>query len=295
MSLLDFDIWPESKAEVSENLGVRVDLLEGPAVPMARLLAEEVSDRLTKARVPATVDPTRPSRYVLKGRTEINLLGTTNDDYLYIKWELQDNVGQIIGTHTQGIKATRTQWEFGDPRIIRSVGNGVVKPLLAMLPNAPRQKVAPRRSPLTTAMVIKPVTGAPGDGNASLSSAIEAALRAVDIFITKDPRQAAYALQGHVEVGLPVQGKEPIRIIWTVSTAAGALLGRATQENKVPSGSLNATWGHVANLVAAAAVDGIEQVLDGSRGGRATVKDLYTPPPPPSDLPQIPGRALPPQ
>jgi hypothetical protein len=137
---LDFGVWPTSKVEVSENLGVRVDLLEGPAVPMARLLAEEVSDRLTKARVPATVDPTRPSRYVLKGRTKINLLRTTNDDYLHIKWELQDNVGQIISTHTQGIKATRTQWEFGDPRIIRSVGNGVVKPLLAMLSNSPRQK-----------------------------------------------------------------------------------------------------------------------------------------------------------
>jgi hypothetical protein len=58
---------------------------------------------------------------------------------------------------------------------------------------------------------------------------------------------------------------------------------------------LSERWGHVANLAAAAAVDGIEQVLDGSRGGRATVKDLYTLPPPPSDLPQNPGRALPPQ
>ncbi|MBT8003398.1 MAG: hypothetical protein HN578_10825 [Rhodospirillales bacterium] len=294
-SIAGFEIWPKSKAEVNQNLGVRVELLEGPAVPMARLLAEEVSDRLEKSRVPATIDPTRPSRYILKGRTELNLLGKSDEDYIYIKWELQDNVGQVLGSHTQGVKATRTQWEFGDPRIIRSVGNGALGPILAMLPNAPKKKPTPARAPITTAMVVKPVIGAPGDGNVALTNAIEAALRAVDIFITKDPRQAAYALQGHVDVGLPVQGKEPVKIIWTVSTASGALLGRATQENFVPSRSLNAAWGHVANLVAAAAVDGIEQVLDGSRGGRVTSQEIYTPPPPPADLPQIPGRALPPE
>ncbi|MBT4702620.1 MAG: hypothetical protein HOB79_16240, partial [Rhodospirillaceae bacterium] len=61
-SIAGFEIWPKSKAEVNQNLGVRVELLEGPAVPMARLLAEEVSDRLEKSRVPATIDPTRPSR-----------------------------------------------------------------------------------------------------------------------------------------------------------------------------------------------------------------------------------------
>ena len=92
-------------------------------------------------------------------------------------------------------------------------------------------------------------------------------------------------MQGHVDIGLPVQGKEPMKIIWTVSTASGGLLGRATQENFVSSRSLNAAWGHVANLVAATAVDGIEQVLDGARGGRVTGKDAYTPPPPPANLP----------
>jgi hypothetical protein len=157
---------------------VRVELLEGPAVPMARLLAEEVLDRLENSRVPATIDSTRPSRYILKGRTELNLLGQNNDDYIYIKWELQDNVGQVLGSHTQGIKATWTQWKFGDPRIIRSVGNGAVGPISAMLPEVPKKKSAPQRSPITTAMVIKLVTGAPGDGNVALTSAIEAALRA---------------------------------------------------------------------------------------------------------------------
>lgn len=38
-SLAGFDIWLKSKAEVNQNLGVRIELLEGPAVPMARLLA----------------------------------------------------------------------------------------------------------------------------------------------------------------------------------------------------------------------------------------------------------------
>lgn len=266
-SLHDFDFWPESKPEVSKNLGVRVSLLEGPAVPMAQLIAEEVSDQLLKARIPATIDPISPSRYTLKGRTEVNLMRPSSDDYLYIKWELHDNVGQVVGTHTQGVKATRIQWEFGDPRIIRSVGKGIIKPLLAMLPNTPRQKSASQGSPTTTAILVKPVTGAPGDGNPALLSAIEAALRAVDIFITKDPRQAGYVLQGYVKVGLSVGGKEPVKIIWVVSSAAGVLLGRAIQENQVPSGSLNSTWGHVANLVAAAAVDGIEQVLDSARGG----------------------------
>lgn len=123
-------------------------------------------------------------------------MGEGSDDYIYIKWELQDNVGQIIGSHTQGIKATRTQWEFGDPSIIRSVGNGAVGPILAMLPEVPKKKSALQRSPITTAMVIKPVTGAPGGGNVALTSAIEAALRAVDIFITKGLTSGGLCVSG---------------------------------------------------------------------------------------------------
>ena len=58
--------WPRSRAQVGGNLGVRIDLLEGTAVPMAKLLASSVAENLEKRDIPATAQTEKRSRYVLK-------------------------------------------------------------------------------------------------------------------------------------------------------------------------------------------------------------------------------------
>lgn len=141
--------------------------------------------------------------------------------------------------------------------------------------------------------LIRPVAGAPGDGNEALTSAIKSVMRQKDLTVTEDPRQAGYEVVGQVTVGPPVNGRQQARIVWKVSTVTGDEVGKAIQENAVIAGSLDGEWGRVAELVSVAAVNGIEGLFDKEgvpkRRGAGEPDFSRTP-----QLRQTPGRAPPP-
>lgn len=163
----------------------------------------------------------------------------------------------------------------------------VAKP--AVNPVPPPKAMAAWTNPV---IIVRHVDGAPGDGNYSLTLAIREALRARDLQVTDDPRQAAFVLQGQVVIGPPTGGRQPAKIVWHVTTHNGGLVGKATQENAIPAGSLDGPWGQVAYLIANAAVDGIQELFGHGPGRRPSVSAVAVPPTPP--LPQVPGRAPPP-
>jgi hypothetical protein len=140
--------------------------------------------------------------------------------------------------------------------------------------------------------LVRIVSGAPGDGNESLTSSIKNALRDKDMTVTEDPRQAAYEIKGRVVVGPPVNGRQQALIVWRVNTMSGDEVGKAEQENTIIAGSLDGEWGRVATIVSDAAVTGIQELFDGkSRRPRPEgVVEFPSAPP----LPQVPGRAPPP-
>jgi len=161
---------------------------------------------------------------------------------------------------------------------------------IAAAPVAPVQG-----SPLSSAWVnpvilIKTVDGAPGDGNQALMLAIKQALRVRDFMVTEDPRQAVFLIDGRVEIAPPANGRQRAKVVWTVSTVSGGQVGRAIQENTIPAGSLNGAWGQVAAMVANAAADGVEELF-----GRPSTRRAQAVIPPTPPLPQVPGRAPPPQ
>lgn len=163
----------------------------------------------------------------------------------------------------------------------------VAKP--AVNPVPPPKAMAAWTNPV---IIVRHVEGAPGDGNQSLTLAIREALRARDLQVTDDPRQAAFVLQGQVVIGPPAGGRQPAKIVWHVTTHNGGLVGKATQENAIPAGSLDGPWGQVAYLIANAAVDGIQELFGHGPGRRPSMSAVAVPPTPP--LPQVPGRAPPP-
>ncbi|MDD9876455.1 MAG: hypothetical protein OXR84_03325, partial [Magnetovibrio sp.] len=141
--------------------------------------------------------------------------------------------------------------------------------------------------------LVRPVRGAPGDGNKALNAALRAALRGKDLTVTDDPRQAGYEVVGAVEVGPPVNGRQRARISWVINTIAGEEVGKAVQENVIAAGSLDGAWGRVAVVVSAAAADGIQQLFDAPRPKFTPVGKVPDFPKVPT-LPRVPGRALPP-
>ncbi len=269
--------------------GVRVDPMDGPSVPMARLLAESVTDGLQALKVPATIAWPSTSRFVLKGRAEANRTDPRVPYIVFIHWALSDRSGRAVSSFTQGVRGTWVQWEYGDPKVIRQVGVGAAKSVAAILGD----EGAPGPGPLKTGLLVRPVQGA---GAESLTRAIREALRAADVSITEDTRQAALVLDGRVAASAPVGGRQTVTIVWTVFTTDGDQVGRATQENTVPDGSLASAA--ETGKVARAAVDGIMAILaeiggaPTARSGRASAGPTFTPSTP--ALPHVSGRAPPP-
>lgn len=140
--------------------------------------------------------------------------------------------------------------------------------------------------------LIKPVKGAPGNGNEALTVALKSALRDRDLTISEDPRQAGFIIQGAVDAGEPINGRQYVRISWLVNTVTGQEVGKAVQENTVVSGSLDGEWGHVAEVVSHAAVRGIKDLF-GEADERLTSREPL-PEFPDVSLPNLPGRAPPP-
>ncbi len=278
-----------SLVALRDTPGIRIDPIEGPSIPMAKLLARAVADALGEENIPASDKPFPGAGYVLKGRI-VESAPDPGDPYLYVlKWRLLTSRGEEIGAYSQKIRGDKWQWEYGDPRIIRSVGLETARPIAALIQDKD-ESLRPAQVPLSSVIVEK-VDGAPGDGNAALTRAIKAALRGEDVLVTDDLRQAGYVLKGRVRVSPPAKGAQAVRIKWEVLTIEGGEVGLATQENAVPEGSLDGNWGGMAMNVARAAVGGIKAIIEGVR----VVKSPKRLGPPPSPrLPRIPGRAPPP-
>ena len=145
--------------------------------------------------------------------------------------------------------------------------------------------------------LIKRVQGAPGDGNESLTAAIKNALRKRDLTVTEDPRQAGFVISGRVSMGSVVNGRQQAKIVWSVDTIGGQEVGKAVQENAVRAGSLNGSWGRVADIVSNAAVVGIQELfgIDEKQSSNAAGRTGKAPEfPNITGLKRVPGRALPP-
>jgi hypothetical protein len=295
----------EALVDIGPAAGIQVDMVDGPPAPMARLLAQSVADSLGTYNIPATTTTSRASRYVLKGRADINDIDPKVPYVVVINWTLLDRGGRTIGRYTQGVPGSRWQWDFGDPRIIWAVGKDAAKPIAAMVQDGP--VVAVSHQPETAAssaaparadgVWIEPVSGAPGDGNTALGRAIKATLQVHQVPLARNRAEAAFVLLGTVAMSPPAGGRQEIKIVWRVADRDGNELGRATQENAVPAGSLDGPWGRIAPIVAEAAVGGIQDVV--ARGRAATLATSTNGQPrlampPRFELPRIKGRAPPP-
>ncbi len=109
--------------------------------------------------------------------------------------------------------------------------------------------------------VVPNVTGAPGDGGATLTNAIQRELTKNGVALSTTPDPQSYKVEGKVAMGQGKDGKQPIQIDWNVIDPSGKKLGTVSQKNEVPQGSLDGAWGKTADAAAAAAAQGIIKLL----------------------------------
>jgi len=116
-----------------------------------------------------------------------------------------------------------------------------------------------RDGPVTA--MVPSVTGAPGDGSASLTAAIQRELTNKGVSVSEKPTTVAYRVEGTVTIGEAKQGKQSIHIEWLVRDPQGKKLGTVSQRNEIPEGSLDGEWGPTATQAAGAAAQGIVKLL----------------------------------
>ncbi|HVH80561.1 MAG TPA: hypothetical protein VM782_14290, partial [Stellaceae bacterium] len=113
-------------------------------------------------------------------------------------------------------------------------------------------------------VAVRKVTGAPGDGNASLASSLTAVLKHQDIeFVDAANGKPDIAVDCDVKLDPAKDGQQHVKIVWHVARATGGgEVGQVAQENDIPRGRLDGAWGDIAFSVAMAAQSGIMQLVD---------------------------------
>jgi hypothetical protein len=119
-------------------------------------------------------------------------------------------------------------------------------------------------APAGSVAAIASVTGAPGDGVTSLTTAIQQELSSKGVGVA-ERASGAYRVEGAVALGPAKDGKQSIHIEWTVRDPSGKKLGTVSQRNEIPEGSLDGAWGKTAEQAAGAAAQGIVRLLPQSK------------------------------
>jgi len=281
---------------------IEVEPLSGTTRPMGELLARAVASSLEREyEIPAALSGLDKSRYILTGHVHMQQIPGSDEADISIGWQLDVRGGEVLANYVQDVEATQLEWDYGAPdipgKVGQQTGEWVARSILGeRFDDAGTDRLLGKRG-----VYVTDVTGAPGDGNSALRRSMIVALGGQGLKIAEGVELAAFTVSSEVSVGIPEDGAQPVRIVWSVRDVTGAIVGRAEQANAVPVGSLDGRWGQTAAFVAAAAVDGIIDIIARNDPSKLRAPNLgapssrsASPPPPTRSLPRTPGRAPPP-
>ncbi len=260
---------------------------------------QNVSDELTKALVVAgeqnglaLVPGNASGSYILRGY----LVATperkgANISYI---WDVSDAKGQrvtrVSGDEAIAARSGSDPWSGVDSLAIGRIASSTTAKLSTAMrggsaapasvptaavtpaPSPPgggvgaTQAAAPAAVPAGPMMtLVAPVSGAPGDGQKSLTAAIKKRLGAGGVKLTSSAGGNVYTVKGTVSLTDAGGGKQSVRIDWTVLNPNGSKRGSVSQQNIVSKGMLDGPWGAIADAAAADAAKGIIKLLPPSR------------------------------
>ncbi|MFZ3235985.1 MAG: hypothetical protein WA417_07850 [Stellaceae bacterium] len=255
---------------------VAVAPLEGGPRATAKKLASAMAEALQKRDIAASDRTMSITSYQLDGRIQA-MPASGGKAAIIVSWDLRDASGKSLGNRAERIEGASDDWQWGRDDAVARLADTSADQIAAMLQNktpaeaatpgeaaAPNKAAAPDKTaaPGEPRLLIGDVKGAPGDGGTALASAVAILLEKQDLAIVSDPHgKADLLLDAVVLVGKPEDGKQHVKIVWRMRRGDGGEIGTVAQENDVPAGLLNGSWGDVAYTVALAAKDGIMQLV----------------------------------
>ncbi|MBT6094347.1 MAG: hypothetical protein HOH04_05660 [Rhodospirillaceae bacterium] len=249
------DAPPDSLTRATGGHGVRVELPSGTTEPMAKLIAEAVIKELAAREIPANIGLQGKLRYALRGTVTPGVDGSP----ARIQWQMTEKQGEPFYSFVYDVSGTQWEWEWGSPKIIQRIGEQTAELVAGAV--EPEDKTLEPVQAAARGVWVKPIRGAPGDGDISLTRAMRFALMGANVAVTSEPAAARHHLQGEVRVGLPKENAQSVVIRWTVNYPDGGIAGSAVQRNVVPAGTFDGRWGESASIIAAAALGGVKDVL----------------------------------
>jgi hypothetical protein len=242
--------------------GVVILPAEGVDEQTGALIADLTAKALQKQGIIASAQTV--GRVGNRASLYLAALGTRQPDgAMRIDWTLVRPDGSVVGEYSRPISsdeelsvATRTLAGWIEPR------SGI--------------EPGPRFRPK---IVIAGVNGASGDGDKLLGRALAISLARAPVDLSptypapgpssdsdgavpglpSDPDQ--HVVRGEVTIDRLENGADHVKVAWVVTDGTGREVGVIDQENQVPAGSLNTSWGAVAQPIADGAADGIVVLL----------------------------------
>ncbi len=115
-------------------------------------------------------------------------------------------------------------------------------------------------------VALRPIEGAPGDGDESLRKAMQYFLGRQSINVVSEYDAPAAIVAGEVFVRAVGTKQQDVRVDWTVYAPDGRRLGTVGQSNRIPAGQLDGKWGDIAYAVAEGAVQGLNELFEQIEG-----------------------------
>lgn len=237
-----------------DSASVTIAPIAGAPRATAEKLAPAMASALQQREIAASDKTASIRSYELAGRIE-EMPPAGGKAALVALWELRDPSGKSVGERAERVEAAAGDWQEGNDDAVARLAAASAEQLAGLLQDdAPIEAEAGGR----TRLLIGGVEGAPGDGAEALANAITTLLKRQDVaIVTGTQAKADLVLDADVDVAKSKAGKQNVKIVWHVRRKDGSEIGTVGQENEVPAGLLDGSWGDVAYMVAVSAQDGI--------------------------------------
>ncbi len=282
---INLPFWGDSQdsellRSITETASVVVEPIDGLSGEFGAALLSDLALAAQENDIPLASGVVAETADRLRGRFEARIVRGAGLDGL-IRWRLETAQGELIGEfETRAPMRTYAEWnqslfDLENLSWREAMAHQTAMALGQVLDARPATAARRTGLPGADSMTLGPpilvplVTGAPGDGERSLTRAVRMLLVQSGVFAV-DPSalpdgfegSSAYTLQGQVQLGAPLpEGGQPIAIAWDLYGPDGRHLGNVAQENLIEPGSLNGPWGEVAVFAAMGAVEGIFALL----------------------------------
>jgi hypothetical protein len=248
--------------------GIVVRNLDGMPEGAAPVLVEALINGLQQLDIPATTADNGVNRrsLLLDGTATATSVDGARLK-VAIDWVMSDRDGHVVARPQTLAEVHAGSWGTVGPEAFAQLGRRAVEAVAAVIQDPTAVAVAasdPGSASASDAQrrfVVRPVTGAPGNGGTALSRAMSASLRAARLPVATEVDDQALLIVGTVRVAPPADGRQKVEIVWSVQDSDGREIANLAQANAVPAGQLDGDWGDIAPLITDAALPGIVDLL----------------------------------